>query len=498
MSKDCRSLLVGNGLDIQLGGDDFLNKWIIVRLLAKAKTGKYDILFTNGKDSKPLITGDEIVKVFSNMVEYANKALNNNYDNLVDEYEDEDLIYALADFKKAHNQNISSIEEIGMEDWLLILLLILENLNILDQYEAIKQGFQRMIFDAIYCDGYIQTLHSKINANAKEYLKNYDNLFTLNYDNTLEDATKKTVFHLHGDFRTTQHSENEETAFGYYRIHSGNSASFPKEYEHCNCSAILDFSGNRKYKYAKEMSRAYFDFEYVKKKIQTNEIDKNHFLENLPKDQVKFIEIGIGIEKNLRMGENYHFNGFEKLTGTLEIIGLAPQNDGHIFASMNKSNLKNVIFYHYFGSKTDKEIETEIRSMELPINKNYVIKNVEAIWRNTGISKPANKTNSISDAQLRVLNNFIPKSPISKKDILWQLNSIPEYTRKAIIEMMDHEIKKSKYHSTLKNADGLFRNFYDFGTTLEVASLSIQTLYYLYIDSLQTNKKRNTVKITQI
>jgi len=37
--------LVGNGIDIQLGGNDFLNKWIIVRLLSDAKAGKYDDLF---------------------------------------------------------------------------------------------------------------------------------------------------------------------------------------------------------------------------------------------------------------------------------------------------------------------------------------------------------------------------------------------------------------------------------------------------------------------
>ena len=48
-----KSLLIGNGFDVQLGGDDYLNKWIIVRMLAKAKMGKYDILFTK-KVKQPL------------------------------------------------------------------------------------------------------------------------------------------------------------------------------------------------------------------------------------------------------------------------------------------------------------------------------------------------------------------------------------------------------------------------------------------------------------
>ena len=33
------------------------------------------------------------------------------------------------------------------------------------------------------------------------------------------------------------------------------------------------------------------------------------------------------IEKNLIVGQNYYFDEFEHLHGTLTIIGLAPQND---------------------------------------------------------------------------------------------------------------------------------------------------------------------------
>ena len=40
--KKVNSVLVGNGFNIQIGGEDYLNKWIIVRLLAKAKTGEYE------------------------------------------------------------------------------------------------------------------------------------------------------------------------------------------------------------------------------------------------------------------------------------------------------------------------------------------------------------------------------------------------------------------------------------------------------------------------
>ena len=67
-----RSLLIGNGFDVQLGGDDYLNKWIIVRMLAKAKMGKYDILFTKKGEKAPLITGDEIITLLNNLIKFAN------------------------------------------------------------------------------------------------------------------------------------------------------------------------------------------------------------------------------------------------------------------------------------------------------------------------------------------------------------------------------------------------------------------------------------------
>ncbi len=79
-----KSLLAGNGLDIQLGGNDFLNKWIIARLLADAKAGKYDDLFKADSSSSPTITGDEIVSLFMEMPSLGNKARTGGFDCKID------------------------------------------------------------------------------------------------------------------------------------------------------------------------------------------------------------------------------------------------------------------------------------------------------------------------------------------------------------------------------------------------------------------------------
>lgn len=348
MNTNNNSVLIGNGLDIQVGGDDYLNKLIIVRLLAKAKMGKYDALFMSSKRNNPLISGDDIVELFNNMVTIANRARVGEYNKLAEDYSDEDLIDALNDFIKKHcNNTINTIEEIGMEDWLLILLLfLLEEKDLSNQYSLAKQGFERMILDAIYCEGNIQNLHLKMNKESKDFFNNFDNIFSLNYDNTIEKLTRRSIFHLHGDFNSKSQSEDPLNVNGYIRQLAGKIVCFPPQFAHCNCSAILDFSGNRKYNYATNMTNAFLEFEKVKELARKNEPEYKKILKALSNNQAEFVRIGVN--KNLFLGHNYHFNDFENITGTLTIIGLAQQNDNHIFSCINKSTVSKVIFYDYF------------------------------------------------------------------------------------------------------------------------------------------------------
>ena len=153
-----------------------------------------------------------------------------------------------------------------------------------------------------------------------------------------------------------------------------------------------------------------------------------------------------------------------------------------------------MVFYHYFGTKSDDEIETEIKTISLPINKPYVIENVIKIWDEIKVCQPNKQNYALSETQLKLLNAFCPQKPIAMDDILWQLNSIPTFTRKVIIEMMTFEMSKSKYHTTPKTEKELFTSFIEFGKTLEVAAISPQALYYIYITGLQSNNNMSHSK----
>ena len=136
------------------------------------------------------------------MIDIANKIREKKYDCLIESYGDIDVIDALRDFERNHSYEIKTIEEIGMEDWFLIFYVYLIEQDISNLYKLVKQGLEEMILDAIYCEGNIETLYSKMSKSSKDYFNKFDNIFTLNYDNIIEKATGCTTFHLHGDFNT--------------------------------------------------------------------------------------------------------------------------------------------------------------------------------------------------------------------------------------------------------------------------------------------------------
>ena len=399
--------LVGNGLDIQLGGNDYLNKWILVRMLANVKVGKYDGLFGNQ------ISGDEIIQLFYGMIDLANDARRGKFDSIIHNCDNPIRSYldtALNDFSSNHPNEISSIEQVGMEDIILLFCLFyLNNKDIIKDYYSVKQGYCQMLLDAIYCDKKIQKLTT--NKKTASFFKKFDNIFTLNYDNILDRATHKPVYHLHGSF-----DNFVKPSFDY-----------PKEFRHCYCDAILDFSGDIKYLRASKQPQ-------------------------------------------------YHFDKFERMSGKLSIIGLSPYNDSHIFKCINHSNLDKVTFYHFFNGR--KEIV-------LPIEKPYKVLDVNDLWRELQITPLMSKSYTVNQELAAILNVIsVNKDELTASEIQNQVNSIPVNTKKAIINMMNHEISKEQYRNSPKNEKELFKLFNELGKTLRISGISPQALYYLYIENL--------------
>ena len=357
-----KSILLGNGINIQFGGKSYSNGFIIKRIIFNARANKYDPLFAG------TISGTEIENIFRSFLDIANTTLNGDYDDVGNSDDQE----AINDFKCRYNKPFTKYYEIMLEDWfLLIRLFFILNPDIKDQWQSAKQGFEQMILDAIYNEGMLSNIHQSMNKKVKRFFNKFDNIFSLNYDCNIEALTGKDVFHLHGDYSVLADSENPNTVKGYIRQQTGQSIVI-EEFKHSYCNALLDYSGELKFKTASNIIKSDFELNHFLEMSKYNEAEYEKQIDILKQknDNVGRIIRTFINNPSLKSGTNYHFDEFSNLKGELHIIGLSPNNDSHIFRCINESNLDKVLFYYF--SKSDKTI---------PITKPYELLHIGELWK---------------------------------------------------------------------------------------------------------------------
>ncbi|MDR0930327.1 MAG: hypothetical protein LBM38_01055 [Clostridiales bacterium] len=460
-----KNLLVGNGINIEFGGKDFLSKWIFIRMIAKAKQNLYNDLFKADETSEAAIEGDGIVNIFNNFVPLINNAINGKYDEKVPK----NLKSALTEFKKTYNEPISKPDQIGIEDWLLVFeFFYIDNPDVISQKRATLQGVERMILDAIYCDGRLQETY-KTMMTAKKFFKQFEQIFTLNYDNNIEKITEVPVYHLHGDYSVLPDSENPHTIPGFARRQDGASIYIPLNFEHCFCNALLSYSGNKKYTFAKDFQNANNYYNKLKGGTGTQQENLKRGIVDLyktifPDEHYLQLTPNIAIEHpELQGWSDYHFSEFENIEGALFIIGVNPQNDSHIFdcicKSLENGNLEKVVYYC-----------TNPKNMKLPdmlekFNNLVEIKNVNDVW-------------------VKYCRNW-------HNTALKQSQGVPPVTAKCIYEAMEYELSKEEYRNSPPSEQALLRQMRSFARTLQINELPPEELlmfYFNYKNRFKTNK----------
>ena len=166
----------------------------------------------------------------------------------------------------------------------------------------------------------------------------------MNYDNNIEALTKKTVYHLHGDFSELADSENEKTVSGYIRK-SDNTTVYQEGLQHCYCNALLNYSGRLKKKRINECDATNKALEELVEKCRVDET----ILEDLKSVNASvYAQVRTKIaHPELMACSDYHYNDLCTISGELHILGMSPNNDAHIFdAILNNSQLTKVVFYY--------------------------------------------------------------------------------------------------------------------------------------------------------
>lgn len=365
------NLLLGNGIDIQFGGIACTSRYIIKRIKFKALQDGYDELFGYNLSAK------ELISLLNGFVGETNSIIAGNYDPYA---VDQDTIQALEDFKNRYTDEVKNPEDIMLEDWLFVVhMFFLKNVDLEENRISAVQGFERLLLDAIYNDGLVQEIYKNMGKPVLKYLRQFDKIFTLNYDNNIELLTGKEVLHLHGDFSVLADSENIDNTIGFIRNENGTTV-FQEGFQHCYCNALLNYSGRLKKKRIEECADANKALDQLYNECVA---DKKRLVELQATNQDVYLQVKAKIEHpELRASSDYHYDELCSIEGELHIIGMSPNNDAHIFdAILGNNKIKKIVFY-YRDSRHKEYIEANYPK-DL-----FVCEDVNLLWRKLRCTKP--------------------------------------------------------------------------------------------------------------
>ena len=410
-----KSILIGNGVNIQFGGKAYTSEYILQRIRYKAKQDKYRELF---EDS---ISGKEIVNFLDSFVDVCNDILSNKYDRFV--FSDDDLS-ALQEFKERYKDwNITESKDIMLEDWFfLIHMFFLKNPDLIENKKGAIQSFERLVLDAIYNSGLIQEVYKRSNKKYKRFLQSFDKIFTLNYDNNIEMLTGKEVFHLHGDFSILADSENPSTVNGFIRTRDNKTVIIP-QYNHCFCNALLNYSGKLKYKKAQDNHKANIESQKYSDNFKSNPQYYDDIAESFP-EAYELIITKIK-HPELQMATEYHFEELSNIDSEIHILGLSPNNDTHIIDLINNNNKVKTVIFYYFTPQEEKQAKKIFNTKKVKCIQ------VNELWKQLDCKqKKYNCNHNIDYSKMNILEicKLFSEYPSATTEIIdKEINTIPKF-----------------------------------------------------------------------
>ncbi|MCA9013715.1 MAG: hypothetical protein KDA77_00155 [Planctomycetaceae bacterium] len=362
-----RNVLVGNGVIIQHGGTDYLNAAIIQRALDKIRSGNFP------SHLYPPVCADFVVALRE---EHA-AALKGEYDNYVFTSYDR---ASLEDFKKRYNNHHSySITEIGFEDYFLLFELVHNKQGVGNPDRFNSRGvFRRMFLDAVFNDGKIESVNEQFEPRFVEWLKQHDHIFTTNYDSNLDIATGLGVHHLHGSFKTLSEIYTPDSFRNQLEDDLLDGEIMDPKYPHLYSTCLVSYVGDLKSHSMTQSSLANSGMEKFVSAYQ-NDTEYRKRIDELDEsiDLVRRLKEAIRLKAanpELRHAQQYPHDLLKEISGTLEIVGLSPNNDGHLFTQILENDQITKITFNYFGDQEARDAE------QLFVSKNLFIQDVREFW----------------------------------------------------------------------------------------------------------------------
>lgn len=322
-----RNLLVGNGINIQFGGIDvYSGSATMNRVVKNIKAGKYTALTENS------LSVNEQYELLDSMVRVINQIKAGKCSTKADSLF---MLMELDRIKRTYPDS-SSITSVYLEDYFLAFEIFNNGFKAEDgeeqnelYREIVFTLLRQMMVDGIYNDGFIDDVYKNFYPRMSTYLNRFTNIFTTNYDYNLENflGSADRVCHLHGEFNKLA-PEYDATSL-YYASHK------------TECDVLIS------------------------KKIS----DMNHIYSDAIMSWSWLDKYGELIEPDTKRKKEL----FKSIEGQLEIVGLAPANDEHLFLMIdNNQKIKSIVYYYL---KDDDRTE-----LPKHIKKPVTYKKVEKLW----------------------------------------------------------------------------------------------------------------------
>ena len=346
-----KNLLVGNGINIQFDKTDYTTQQIVLRVLKNCDRDDFP--------SHIIVNFPYLLKNYIGQLYLeARKIILGEYDNFTFGSAEKG---SLSAFKRQYSDRINSlrITDIGFEDYYLIHDLVCHKTKVQNPEQFyIREAMKVAYLYSIYNDGKLNQLYKNYSIAFINYFMDFDNIFTTNYDSNLESATGKVIFHIHGQFdkKSDVYVESsfrnqlpdapiKEIAIDntYFYLYSNALST--------HCGAYKEFQLNQHSQAnscVEKMALAYLTDSKIKQEVDSWTQATNTLTANL----------GYAIQlkaanPSLAFSDNYHFDKFKSIVGTLEIIGLSPWNDFHIFESINVAALSMCTYYFFNENECD-------------------------------------------------------------------------------------------------------------------------------------------------
>lgn len=287
----------------------------------------------------------------------------------------------LEDFKRRYRTyNSINIASIGFEDYYLVYDLMCYKYKIRNpERYYIREALKSFFIYSIYNKGKVNSIYTRYPKKLQFFFDQYDELYTTNYDQNVEVFSGRNVGYLHGAFNIKNDIYDPDSMRNKMSDSPIKNCNIDDTHYYLYSNVITTYNGYSKMFSIKQTKDANIAIDKMASAYATNpsvkaEVDK---WEKDANDLVRKLAEGIKLklqDNELKFEETYPIQEFIDIKGNIDIVGLSPNNDTHIFEVLNDNEKLTTITYYYYDLAENEIVE------QLLIKHTPIFKSVISLW----------------------------------------------------------------------------------------------------------------------